>query len=443
MGRASLTRALGVWMNGVRVGTWRLPPRAPEEFEYDPEWVASDRYRPLSLSLPAPVGGRPLLGDVVTNYFDNLLPDSDVVRRRMLARFRTKSLSPFDLLAAVGRDCVGAIQLLPEGEPTPDIKTIDCTPLDAKGVERELIRTVSMPGALGQPDADDENLRISLAGAQEKTALLLHKGRWCRPNGATPSTHIFKLPLGTVGGRRLDLGTSVENEWLCLKLLEAFGLSVAKADMKTFGSQKCLVVERFDRSLHPSKKYWLRLPQEDMCQATGTAGAQKYEVDGGPGIVKIATLLKASENQDDAETFLKTQILFLLLRATDGHAKNFSIRLNAGGRFSLSPIYDVISTWPVIGKGANLLPAQDVKMAMAWVGKNRHYQVDQILLRHIAETARRCGFTDGLERCIAELKHLATPAITQVRAQLPADFPEHVSKTIFVGLLKSIQALKV
>lgn len=443
MARPSLSRALGVWMNGIRVGTWRLPLRAPEEFEYDPAWVASKLYRPLSLSMPAPSGGGPIRGDVVSNYFDNLLPDNDTIRRRIQVRFHTKSLSAFDLLAAVGRDCVGAIQLLHEDEAAPDVKTIEFKSLDDAGVERELIRAANMLGALGQQETDDENLRISLAGAQEKTALLFHRGRWCRPIGATPSTHIFKLPLGTVGGRKLDLNTSVENEWLCLKLLEAFGLPVAKADIKTFGSQKCLVVERFDRVLHSSKKYWLRLAQEDMCQATGTASSLKYEADGGPGIVRIATQLKLSEDQGDVERFLKTQILFWLLRATDGHAKNFSIRLNAGGSFSLSPTYDVISTWPIIGKGANLIPTQDIKMAMAWIGKSRHYHADHILPRHFVETAQRCGIKDGLASYFGELLHMAPIAIKQVQAQLPAKFPDHVSRSIFVGLLGSVQKLKI
>lgn len=440
MGRPSQSRALGVWMNGMRVGTWRLPARGAEEFEYDPAWLTSERYRPLSLALPAPAGGGPLRGDIIGNYFDNLLPDNAEIRRRLQARFGTKSLAPFDLLAAVGRDCVGALQLLPEGEASKNIEVIDGTPLDEAGVERELIRTVSMPGALGQQD-EDEALRISIAGAQEKTALLLHEGRWCRPNGATPSTHIFKLPLGTVGNQQLDLATSVENEWLCLKLLEAFGLPVAHAQMAVFGAQRCLVVERFDRVLHPSGKFWLRLAQEDMCQATGTPGAKKYEEDGGPGILTLASLLRQSEDGGDAERFLKTQVLFWMLRLIDGHAKNFSIALGTGGRFRLTPAYDVLSAWPLIGDGANLIPAQKVKMAMAWSGKNRHYHAAQIQPGHFVETARRCGFADGLMGMLEGLVVGTRPAVEAVRKQLPENFPERIAESIFNGTLASANRL--
>ncbi len=440
MGRPSQSRALGVWMNGMRVGTWRLQARGAEEFEYDPSWLTSERYRPLSLSLPAPAGGGPLRGAIIDNYFDNLLPDNAEMRRRLQARFGTKSLAPFDLLAAVGRDCVGALQLLPEDEAPKNIEVIDGTPLDETGVEQELIRTVSMPGALGQHD-DDDDLRISIAGAQEKTALLLHEGSWCRPNGATPSTHIFKLPLGTVGSRQLDLATSVENEWLCLKLLEAFGLPVAQAQIATFGTQKCLVVERFDRALHPSGKFWLRLAQEDMCQATGTPGAQKYEEHGGPGILALASLLRQSEDSGDVERFLKTQVLFWMLRLIDGHAKNFSIALRTGGRFRLTPTYDVLSAWPFIGDGATLIPAQKVKMAMAWSGKNRHYHAEQIMPRHFVETARRCGFADGLVGMLESLVAATPSALERVRAQLPANFPVRVAESVFDGTVASANRL--
>ena len=440
MGRPSRAKAMRVWMNGMRVGTWRLTSRALDEFEYDPAWVASDRYRPLSLSLPAPAGGGPLRGDNIGNYFDNLLPDSDVIRRRLHDRFRTASLSPFDLLAAVGRDCVGAIQLLPENEEPLDIEVIDGIPLDDAGVEHELVRAVS-PAVRGQQD-DDEAPRISIAGAQEKTALLWHDGRWCRPKGATPSTHIFKLPLGTVEGRKLDLETSVENEWLCLKLLEAFGLKAAEAKMKVFNSQKCLVVKRFDRVLHSSGRFWLRLAQEDMCQATGTPGVRKYEEDGGPGILELATLLRQSDNPNDVEQFLKTQVIFWMLRAMDGHAKNFSVALRAGGRFSMTPAYDVISAWPVMGHGPNLIPHQKLKMAMAWIGKNRHYHADSIQPRHFIETAKQCGFADGLAGMLSDLAATAARAVEKVRTQLPARFPEHVAGSVFTGILGSAEKLR-
>src|SRR5205085_2313175 len=120
------------------------------------------------------------------------------------------------------------------------------------GVEKVLLGSVSTVSSL----SDDDDFRISIAGAQEKTALTWHDGRWCKPHGATPTTHIFKLPLGLVGGRQLDMRESLENEWLCSRILAAYGLPVASCEVKTFGATKALVVERFDRVLHSSKRYW-------------------------------------------------------------------------------------------------------------------------------------------------------------------------------------------
>lgn len=183
-----------------------------------------------------------------------------------------------------------------------------------------------------------------LPGRRKKTALLRQAGRWCIPHGTTPSTHIFKLPLGLVDNVHADMRLSVELEWLCMELARACGLPVAAVEMGLFGDQKALIVERFDRQRATSGDYWLRIPQEDFCQATGLSPARKYESDGGPGIRTIMEVLRGSENAAaDREVFLRTQLLFWAMAATDGHAKNFSLRLLAGGRYQLTPLYDILS----------------------------------------------------------------------------------------------------
>src|SRR5687768_15413899 len=116
MPRKSRARALTAWINGVVVGEWRIPTRGDMEFQYSREWTASAHGRPLSLSLPIAADDPTLKGTAVEAYFDNLLPDSDAMRRRVQERFHAESRRPFDLLAAIGRDCIGAVQLLPPGE---------------------------------------------------------------------------------------------------------------------------------------------------------------------------------------------------------------------------------------------------------------------------------------------------------------------------------------
>lgn len=251
---------LAVWANGERVGTWSVA-NGEHRLQYDPGWVNSPAGRPLSLSLPFTPGNVPHRGDVVRNYFDNLLPDSEAIRRRRADRFTQGSIATFDLLAALGRECVGALQLLPLDRVSQGFDRIECIPLDERGVEQAIDAAVSGVGALGRQDDDD--FRISIAGAQEKTALLRHAGHWCRPLNATPTTHIFKLPLGLVGNMRANMHDSVENEWLCARLMTLLDFGVAPCEIASFGARKVLVVERFDRSLQtpPGKPPWLaRLP---------------------------------------------------------------------------------------------------------------------------------------------------------------------------------------
>ncbi|MCR5894827.1 MULTISPECIES: type II toxin-antitoxin system HipA family toxin [Burkholderia] len=438
MGRRTHTRALSIWTNGQRVGTWRIPARGDMELLYDADWKQSAVGRPLSLSLPFGVGEAPLRGERVNHFFDNLLPDSDAIRRRLAARFGTATTEPFDLLAALGRDCIGAVQLLGEDDAPTGLNRIDGTPLSDDDVARVLDQASGVATAGG----DDDDFRLSLAGAQEKTALLFHDGRWMRPHGATPTTHILKLPLGLVGNKRADLTASVENEWLCLAILRAFGLSVAQAEIVSFGAHKVLSVARFDRALHRDGGWLLRLPQEDFCQALGVPPHLKYESHGGPGVPDLAGLLRRSEtSREDLDTLFAALIVFWMLAAPDGHAKNFSLRLLAGGRFRLTPLYDVMSIWPVEGDGANQWSWHKAKLAMAVHGKRKHYAMRDITRRHFSAMAEHCLLGDIATPIVERLVAMTPHVIESVAAALPPGFPARVAERILGGLRFAAQRL--
>lgn len=426
---------LAIWANGERVGTWSVLS-GEHRLQYDPEWVTSPARRPLSLSLPFTPGNVAHRGVVVRNYLDNLLPDSDAIRKRMAARFTQGSTDTFQLLAALGRECVGAVQLLPPDRSPQGFDRIKCVRLDEQGVEQAIDTAVSGTRALGQHGED--NFRISIAGAQEKTALLRHAGHWCRPLHATPTSHIFKLPLGWVGNMRADMHDSVENEWLCARLMALLDFDVAACDIARFGARKVLVVERFDRLLQTpaGKPPWLaRLPQEDFCQALGLPGRLKYESDGGPGIRDILRVLDASTRPAaDKLTFVLAQLAFWLLAATDGHGKNFSLFLERGGGYRLTPLYDVLSAWPIIGDGPNQVSPRCAKLSMALRGKSVHYHLHEIGTRHFQALALQCGVPDAFERMVGLV--LQVPhALDQVRTQLPPDFPPRVVTSIRRGML--------
>ncbi|NRO98290.1 type II toxin-antitoxin system HipA family toxin [Paraburkholderia sp. NMBU_R16] len=444
MGRRSHSQTLTLWANGEYVGRWTITARGGMELQYDAHWLASPHGRPISVSLPFNFNNEPLRGDSVAHYFEGLLPDSGAIRKRVAARFKTGSTDAFDLLAAIGRDCVGALQLLPEGELPSGVERIDGVVTDDEAIERHLLEVVTPDRFAGAMDPDDD-FRISLAGAQEKDAFLWWDGKWMKPRGATPTTHIFKLPLGLVGGRQADFSTSVDNEWICLRIFKAYGLPTAQARIATFGKQRVLIVERFDRSISSDTTRVFRLIQEDFCQATGTSPLIKYESEGGPGLGQLFALLQQSVNAErDMRTVMASQILFWMLRAPDGHAKNFSIQLQPGpaARYLLTPIYDVMSAYPVIGDGTNHWDVQQLKLAMALLGKNRHYQMHTILRRHFNSTARKVGYGENAEPLLQELIARTPAVIAEVQADLPHGFSQEVADKVLRGLSSAAQALE-
>ena len=410
------------------------------ELHYEAAWRTSDLGRPLSLSLPFDLNDRPIRGSAVANYFDNLLPDSAEIRKRLAQRYARGSTDPFDLLAAIGRDCVGAVQLLPQDQTPEGFDRIEGTPMSDEDIARHLRTTVTPPARGLEREEDD--FRISLAGAQEKTALLKHEGRWMRPHGATPTTHIFKLPLGLVGHMQADFTASVQNEWLTMELMRAYGLDVARCEMLSFDGQPVLCVERFDRQLHPSGTWWMRLPQEDFCQATGRPPDAKYQAEGGPSALDITRLLQGSENaHGDIETILTCQVLFWMMAATDGHAKNFSLRLLAGGRFRLTPLYDIMSVWPIAGDGPNQISWHKAKLATAVMAARPLYRLREIQRRHFNAMAAKCGYGKDAEPIIEKVLGATPNVIQRVRDKLPQGFPEHVATQIFDNLQDAAQRL--
>lgn len=448
MGRRSHTRTLNLWMNGEFVGTWSMQPHVGEVLQYADAWVASGQGRPLSLSLPFTPGNPPHRGEAVRTYFENLLPDSKEIRERVARRYQAGSTNAFALLAEVGRDCVGALQVVPGPDAPDGVQEVNAVPMSDAEIA-QLLRNTLAPGPLGRNAAEDEDFRISIAGAQEKSAMLWYDGRWCRPHGATPTTHIFKLPLGLVANMKFDMSDSVENEWLCSEILRAYQMPVARTAPLMFEDMKVLAVERFDRMWweNPEGKRWLiRLPQEDMCQATATPPHLKYESDGGPGVRQIMKLLATSRTPDrDRRTFFQAQVLFWMLRATDGHAKNFSIFLRQGGTYELTPLYDVLSAYPVIGNGAKKLSPYDARMAMAVRSKNPHWVMRDILRRHWIAVGTEHGVVNpdgkGVEHVLDDLVARTPGVVKTVRALLPAGFPMHVADCILNGLQEAADKL--
>lgn len=168
--------------------------------------------------------------------------------------------------------------------------------------------------------------------------------------------------------------------------------------------------------------------------STSTSPGLKYESDGGPGIGTIMDLLLGSERStQDRRDFMRTQLVFWVLAAIDGHAKNFSIFLLSGGAYKLTPRYDVLSAYPVLGHGRGKLSTQKIRMAMAVHGKNRHYRWNEIHARHWLETAKRCGFGD-MKVAIEDVVARTPTVIEQVCKLIPPGFPGEIADSMLQGM---------
>lgn len=147
------------------------------------------------------------------------------------------------------------------------------------------------------------------------------------------------------------------------------------------------------------------------------------------------TLLSGSSNaRADSLQFALVQLAFWIMAATDGHAKNFSIFLERGGGYRMTPLYDVLSAWPIIGNGPNQVSPQRAKLAMALRSKNAHYHLQEIHTRHWQTLAQQSGVPNAFDSMVALVLQVPD-ALVRAEALLPKGFPAKVFKAIRTGML--------
>ncbi len=415
-------QTLNVLMNGRPVGSLKKNSVDKLSFTYAPAWLNTPGARPISLSLP--LLNKPFKTPAVLHFFDNLLPDDAKVKSRIQAQFKTKSNHAFDLLSAIGRECVGALQIIPGRIPVFNQK-IRFEALADKAIAKRLSDTKKYPLGLA---AGLDTFCHTLPGSQDKAAFLYHQDTWSRPRDKTPTSHILKLANSSLTPGQL------ENEWLCLKIAEAFGLPVTKSHLLHFEDIQALAIKRFDRQYSADKSWLMRLPQESICQALGFASDSKYTKNGGPSIKHIMRFLLGSANPiHDRDVFYCSQILFWLLAATDGHAKNFSVLIQPEGKYQLTPLYDISSSYPKMAQ--NKLKTEDLNMAMPLHSKTVTTHWHQVKRHHFLETAKATHYSvDRAAAILDDMLSRVDSVINTVSTNLPLNFPKGVSEPIFQGM---------
>ncbi|MCC5967752.1 MAG: type II toxin-antitoxin system HipA family toxin [Natronohydrobacter sp.] len=431
-GRRTRQSKTVIWYERCKVGTLTRATDGAISFNYDPTWLVSDTAFPVASALP--LSKAKWQGDPVVAAFDNLLPDVEgELREKIAARVGASGKDAFSLLSVLGRDCVGALQILPVDE-SPSEQDMQYRVISEEEMVADLKNLAAAPLAQGE----DEDFRISIAGAQEKTAYLHVDGQWAKPRGITPTSHIFKTPMGILPGPdQIDLSDSVENELFCMTLAREMGLPAAHVEKITLLGQVVLSVERFDRVWQGETLK--RLPQEDICQSLGYPSAMKYQKLGGPGIGQIMELLRESDTPiEDRETFFRAQIFFFLIGASDGHAKNFSLRLGSRGRFRLAPLYDILSIAPVVRAGR--LQRKRYRLAMSVDG---HYGIDEIVPRHFEAEGRAAGLPKGRAlELLQDMTDRLAPALDRALLAVGDQVPEAVSGPIATDAMQRADQMK-
>ncbi|WP_145206197.1 HipA N-terminal domain-containing protein [Sphingobium sp. B2] len=207
MARRKTHAPLNVLINNRLVGRLLKEANGAVSFQYDRSWL--DWSPAFAISLSLPLRETAYSGDPVVAVFDNLLPDNPHVRRRVAERMGAQGADYFSLLEAIGRDCVGAMQFIPEEGPADAEPYVKGEPVSDEEIEAILASLATAPLGVDK----EQEFRISIAGAQEKTALLWHEGQWMRPVGTTPTTHRLKPQLGAIPTAfgPLDMAASVDN----------------------------------------------------------------------------------------------------------------------------------------------------------------------------------------------------------------------------------------
>ena len=348
--------ALFVSANGTPVGTLAVEDGL-WKFAYASAWTA------YALSPHLPIAAREFQDSAnsrpVEWFFENLLPEG---RLRDLIAFRERidARDTWALLVRHGQDTAGALSLTADGLDNARGEILVSLSPEELQEKIEASRARNLPLL-----AAWEEIRMSLAGAQEKLALRIDaNGALFLPEGSAASTHIVKPENASA-----DFPYCPANEFFCMRLAHELKLPVATVGLLHL-PEPLYVVERFDRERCETStekgagRSYQRLHQIDLCQALGVAPARKYESEGGLGLHHLFAILRGTfiDRPVVAANAVVQWIAFNYLTGNlDAHAKNIAF-LMRGEKAVVAPFYDLLCV-------EAYLPRQTMSMAIA--GENK------------------------------------------------------------------------
>ena len=314
------------------------------------------------------------------NFFAEMLPEGRVLTN-LANTIRASEHDVINLIAHFGRDVAGAVQIYdPElpGEP----RTPHTTKLTAREARDLLLNTQKMP--LGNRPVTGKS---SLAGVQDKIVLANINGAWHQVHDGYPSTHIIKP-------ESRDYPTVIYDEEFGARIARAVGVAEYATELQNFSGFTALVIERYDRSPDMPQG---RIHQEDMNQALGAHGNEKYQELGGKvNLRRIAEVFSKNGDNESLTKLLKLNTIAVAAGNLDLHAKNISVLHFLNGSSAMAPAYDLVP---------QKHQSNDGRMALAVNGKYEH---SRITAADIVEEAESWGMqnpaivvTETLERVAA------------------------------------------
>lgn len=384
-------------------------------FSYD------DSYRGPAISASMPVGSGPVDETVSTRFFDALLPEGQS-RRAVMERLHAGGPDEEALLKALRNESVGAL-LLSYGGLEP-YRNPSYDPVEDGFFDDLAARP------LGTSSRTLVDTRLSLAGAMAKVGLFRERssGRWFRPLGGAPSSHIVKV------GDRESFPDQVENEAVCMLAARLCGLPAAETELVGTGDAPVLAVGRFDRPTGRGRTVSgmeapLRLHQEDFIQALALPSWQKYEPTGRPNLELMASVLEehGADPIEDTRRLFAYTVFNYLVGNCDNHLKNHSVLYD--GEWSsprLAPLYDVCST--------TVYPDLSREMGTSFGGSR---VIDDVDRGSVLSMARRLWIPGKVaEKILDDLAAEVPGAVEQASTEIAdAGFPEArtIGEEIFEG----------
>ena len=324
---------LAVWLSEEHVAVLRRTRRRELQLQYVGRALETLGLGSIALSVALPTRLAAYRGTPVENWTDAVLPEGET-RTVLEGRFAVRRGDTFGLIHAIGADCAGAVTFLEPGVmPTSEVAL--AVPMDDATLSEAVADLPARPLGAG------DDVRVSLGGLQAKLLVTrLPDGRWARPAGGAPSTHILKPDSPAAPGL-------VAAEAFTLRLAALAGVSAADSQVVAVDGRVTLLLERFDRVRED--RTVRRVHQEDACSALGIQpdGMHKYQslAPNSPTLGRIAEVLAThgTDVRADLTELARAVTVRTAVGDTDGHARNYSF-LHRGAGLGLAPLYDAAPT---------------------------------------------------------------------------------------------------